>query len=81
MNLEQTMLEFYQQFDSKKVGSRIYTVEYQNYTTAAQQKRESISYIPNSSRFRVFSSYGSRGGFQIFDPRVKRKGTDTQYDS
>jgi hypothetical protein len=28
------MLEFYQQFYSKKMGSQIYTAEYQNYSIA-----------------------------------------------
>jgi hypothetical protein len=41
VDLEQTMLEFYQQFYSKKrVGSRIYTAEYQNYTIACPTKNK-----------------------------------------
>jgi len=48
----------------------------------AQQKIKTISYIPNSSWFKVFCFRTlEKGGFWVSDPRVKRKGTDTQYDS
>lgn len=41
----------------------------------AQQKIKSISYIPNSSGFRVFRFRTlGKGRIPDFDPRVKRKG-------
>jgi hypothetical protein len=83
VDLEQTMLEFYQQFYSKKkLGVEFILQSIKIILLPAQQKIKSISYIPNSSRFRVFRFRTlGKGRILDFDPRVKRKGTDTQYDS